>query len=106
MGVVGGRKTIYSTFSNASSSQDADLLSIQMEKKMYVIIKQVRRKSLTVRWEDKACPGSISMANGCDVDQGSGSSGERGSIGGKEWSVITPLIRLYTASGYCLPKGW
>ena len=74
-------------------------------KKIYVVIKQVRR-SVTVRWEDKACPGSISMVNGCDVDQGSGSGGERCSIGGKEWSVITPLIRLYTASGYCLPKGW
>lgn len=45
---------------------------------------------------------SISITNGCDVDQGT--IGDRGSIGGKEWSVITPLIRLYTASGYCLPR--
>ena len=47
---------------------------------------------------------SVSITDGYEVDQGSGSSGDRGSIGGKEWSVITPLIRLYTASGYCLPR--
>jgi hypothetical protein len=54
--------------------------------------------------EDKKLSSSVSITNECDVDQGCDSSEDRGSMGGKEWSVITPLIRLYTASGYCLPR--
>jgi hypothetical protein len=88
-------ETIYSTFkqcrfkpgyrSTVYTHEEKDICDIknQGQKKIGTIGRQV----------------AISITNECDVDQES-------SVGsGKmEWSVITPLIRLYTASGYCLPR--
>jgi len=72
------------------------------EKRYNVINKQVSRRIDHSRMRRRNLSSAVSITNGYEVDQGSGSSGDRGSIGGMEWSVITPLIRLYTASGYCL----
>lgn len=80
----------------ANASQNANLLLlIQMEEKICDNMIQLESNGGDGQ---QVSPVGLVYRIG-DVDQGCRG---RGSIGAREWSVMTPLIRLYTASGYCL----